>query len=165
MEGEHRPGHFNGVAVVVKRLFDICMPDKAYFGEKDFQQLAIIKALVEQQHMPVEIIGCPIIREEDGLAMSSRNMRLRPEERSVAPEIFSALKWIKQQAGEDTPEHVIDIAKRKLNSMPGMDVEYIQLADENTLLPIRDWKETDNLRVFIALFLGDVRLIDNLKID
>ena len=164
MEGEHRPGHFNGVAVVVKRLFDICMPHKAYFGEKDFQQLAIIKALVEQENMPLEIIGCPIIREEDGLAMSSRNIRLRPEERSIAPEIFKSLNWIKQQAGDRSIGEIVILAEEKLNTMPGMKVEYIFIADEGTLMPVQSWDEADNIRAFIALFMGDVRLIDNLKI-
>lgn len=164
MEGEHRPGHFNGVAVVVKRLFDICMPHKAYFGEKDFQQLAIIKALVEQENMPLEIIGCPIIREEDGLAMSSRNIRLSPEERSIAPEIFKSLNWIKQQAGDRSIGEIVILAEEKLNTMPGMKVEYIFIADEGTLMPVQSWDEADNIRAFIALFMGDVRLIDNLKI-
>jgi len=164
MEGEHRPGHFNGVAVVVKRLFDICMPNKAYFGEKDFQQLAIIKALVEQENMPLEIIGCPIIREEDGLAMSSRNVRLSPEERSIAPEIFKSLNWIKQQAGDRSIGEIVILAEEKLDAMPGMKVEYICIADENTLMPVQSWDEADNIRAFIALFMGDVRLIDNLKI-
>ena len=164
MEGEHRPGHFNGVAVVVKRLFDICMPHKAYFGEKDFQQLAIIKALVEQENMPLEIIGCPIIREEDGLAMSSRNIRLSPEERSIAPEIFKSLNWIKQQAGDRSIGEIVILAEEKLNAMPGMKVEYIFIADEGTLMPVQSWDEADNIRAFIALFMGDVRLIDNLKI-
>ena len=164
MEGEHRPGHFNGVAVVVKRLFDICMPHKAYFGEKDFQQLAIIKALVEQENMPLEIIGCPIIREEDGLAMSSRNVRLSPEERSIAPEIFKSLNWIKQQAGDRSIGEIVILAEEKLNAMPGMKIEYICIADEGTLMPVQSWDEADNIRAFIALFMGDVRLIDNLKI-
>ncbi len=164
MEGEHRPGHFNGVAVVVKRLFDICMPHKAYFGEKDFQQLAIIKALVEQENMPLEIISCPIIREEDGLAMSSRNVRLSPEERSIAPEIFKSLNWIKQQAGDRSIGEIVILTKEKLNAMPGMQVEYICIADEDTLMPVQNWDEADNIRAFIALFMGDVRLIDNLKI-
>lgn len=164
MEGEHRPGHFNGVAVVVKRLFDICMPNKAYFGEKDFQQLAIIKALVEQENMPLEIIGCPIIREEDGLAMSSRNVRLSLEERSIAPEVFKSLNWIKQQAGDKSIGEIVILAEEKLDAMPGMKVEYICIADEDTLMPVQSWDEADNIRAFIALFLGDVRLIDNLKI-
>ena len=164
MEGEHRPGHFNGVAVVVKRLFDICMPNKAYFGEKDFQQLAIIKALVEQENMPLEIIGCPIIREKDGLAMSSRNVRLSPEERSIAPEIFKSLNWIKQQAGDRSIGEIVILAEEKLDAMSGMKVEYICIADEGTLMPVQSWDEADNIRAFIALFMGDVRLIDNLKI-
>jgi len=164
MEGAHRPGHFNGVAVVVKRLFDICMPHKAYFGEKDFQQLMIIKALVEQENIPVEVIGCPIIREPDGLAMSSRNVRLSLEERKIAPEIFKTLQWIAHQARKEKVKVVLEGAENKLNALPGIKVEYIQLAEENTLLPLRKWGETAKARVFAALFLGDVRLIDNLEI-
>ncbi|MCK4569236.1 MAG: pantoate--beta-alanine ligase [Bacteroidales bacterium] len=164
MEGEHRPGHFNGVAVVVKRLFDICMPHKAYFGEKDFQQLAIIKALVEQQNMSVEIMGCPIIREGDGLAMSSRNVRLSPEERSIAPAIFKTLNQIQQKAGQEPLQETIRKAKAYLNSLPGMKVEYIQITDEQSLMPVESWDDANQIRAFIALFLGDVRLIDNLKI-
>ena len=164
MEGEHRPGHFNGVAVVVSRLFEICLPDKAYFGEKDFQQYMIIKALVQQKKMPVEIIGYPIIREHDGLAMSSRNVRLTREERALAPEIFKTLSMIKEKAGKNTVEEVLDLAKNHLNALPGMKVEYLLMADENTLSTIYDWQEANHIRVFIATFLGNVRLIDNLKI-
>jgi len=164
MEGAHRPGHFNGVAVVVKRLFEICLPHRAYFGEKDFQQLMIIKVLVKQVNMPVEIIGCPIIREDDGLAMSSRNARLSPEERVNAAFIYKALSKIKMRAGQKPLEDILSRITERLNSVPGMKVEYLQVADENTLLPIKYWDDAENIRVFVATFLGEIRLIDNLKV-
>ena len=164
MEGAHRPGHFNGVAVVVKRLFDICIPHRAYFGEKDFQQLMIIKALVNMESIAVEIMGCPIIREYDGLAMSSRNMRLLPEERNLAPAIYTSLLKIKEMAFKSNMNEVVKGQVNKLNSIAGMHVEYLIVADEDSLKPVCDWHEGDNLRVFIATFLGDIRLIDNLKV-
>jgi pantoate--beta-alanine ligase len=164
MEGAHRPGHFNGVAVVVKRLFEICLPHRSYFGEKDYQQLMIIKSLVEKENLPVKIIGCPIIRETDGLAMSSRNVRLSPEERSYAPEIFSTLKWIRDQRENRSVEDILMEAEQRLNAIPGMEIEYIQIADEQSLTPISDWSNTHNSRIFLATFLGDIRLIDNLKV-
>ena len=164
MEGAHRPGHFNGVAVVVKRLFDICMPHRAYFGEKDFQQLMIIRALVAMNDLPVEIVGCPIIREEDGLAMSSRNVRLSPEERAIAPRIYETLLMIREDAGKKPLEHVMHLAERRLNALPGMRVDYLQLVNEATLLPAGSWVSARDLRVFAAVYLGEVRLIDNLKI-
>ena len=163
MEGQHRPVHFNGVAVVVKRLLDICMPHKAYFGEKDFQQLMIIRALVEKEDIPVEIVACPIIREADGLAMSSRNVRLSLEERIIAPEIYRTLKWIRKQWDKEELDRVLFRAEEKLNALPGIEVEYIQIADERSLQEINSWNESKNARIFIALFLGEVRLIDNLK--
>lgn len=164
MEGAHRPGHFNGVAVVVKRLFDICTPHRAYFGEKDFQQLVIIRALVEMENIPLEIIACPIIRESDGLAMSSRNVRLSSDERKVAPAIYNSLKNIIEQKLINSASKCLRSEMEKLNAMPGMQVEYLLLADENTLEAVQDWDENRNLRVFIATFLGDIRLIDNLKV-
>ena len=164
MEGKHRPGHFNGVAIVVKKLFDICMPHKAYFGEKDFQQLMIIRELVRKEKINVEVVGCPIIREADGLAMSSRNVRLSPNERAIAPIIFNTLEWMKREAGEISVASMLEKAKDRLGNHPEIEVEYIQLADENTLVSINNWNETENIRAFIALFLGDVRLIDNIKI-
>ena len=164
MEGAHRPGHFNGVAVVVKRLFEICTPHRAYFGEKDFQQLRIIQSLVEQENMPIEIIGCPIIREKDGLAMSSRNVRLSAQERKVAPSIYESLKFIRTHVGDRPVDELLSSEKEKLNHLPGMKIEYLVIADEDTLEPVNTWDETKKLRAFIATFLGDIRLIDNLKV-
>ncbi len=165
MEGEHRPGHFNGVAVVVKKLFDICLPHKSYFGEKDFQQLMIIRDLVKKEKMDIEIIGCPIIREADGLAMSSRNTRLSQHERPIAPEIYKTLIRMKEQAVSTSFEQLIEEAQSNLESLPEIKIEYIQIVDDETLLPVRTWDEARNIRVFIAMFLGDVRLIDNMKLD
>jgi pantoate--beta-alanine ligase len=164
MEGKHRPGHFNGVAVVVKKLFDICIPTRAYFGKKDFQQLTIIKELVKKEAMDIEIIGCPIIREADGLAMSSRNVRLTENERSIAPNIFRTLSQLKKQANVSSPESVLKEATDTLNQYPEIKIEYVQVVDEYTLLPVITWDEAKHIRAFVALFLGEVRLIDNMKI-
>ena len=164
MEGKHRPGHFNGMAVVVKKLFDICIPHKAYFGEKDFQQLVIVRDLVKMENISVKVIGCPIIREDDGLALSSRNMHLSAHERNIAPEIYQTLIWMKQQAGKESMDQVLQQANQKLASHPEIKIEYVEMADEETLLPVSDWNSAGNIRAFIALFLGEVRLIDNMRI-
>ncbi|MDT8392732.1 MAG: pantoate--beta-alanine ligase [Bacteroidales bacterium] len=164
MEGDARPGHFNGVAVVVNRLFNICIPHRAYFGEKDFQQLLIIREMVKKNALSLEIIGCPIIREPDGLAMSSRNVRLSADERSVAPVIFQTLSWIKKQAGKMDVGELVDEAGQKLSQHESIKLDYVWIADEKTLMPVMNWHETSEIRAFIALFLGEVRLIDNMKI-
>lgn len=164
MEGASRPGHFNGVGVVVNRLFDICIPHRAYFGEKDFQQLLIIRELVKLTRREIEIIGCPIIREADGLAMSSRNVRLSADERALAPNIFSTLNWIREHAGEQSPAYLASMAADMLSKHHGVRVEYVQIVDEQSLMPINTWSETQTARAFVALFLGEVRLIDNMKI-
>ena len=165
MEGAHRPGHFNGVAIVVHKLFDICLPHKAYFGEKDFQQLMIIRKLVEMEKLPVEVIGCPIVRERDGLAMSSRNMRLGPHDRSIAPEIYCTLMRLKDQAGRYPFTAALAEARKRLERHREIRLEYVEIVDELTLLPVKAWEEASHLRAFIALFLGEVRLIDNMKIS
>lgn len=164
MEGRHRPGHFNGVAVVVKRLFDICKPHKAYFGEKDFQQLMIIRELVKKENLPVEIVPCPIIREADGLAMSSRNARLTKEERAIAPVVFNTLTFIRQHARKMEIGNLLEQARKKLLAYPAVSVEYILVADEKTLQPVRTWEEATLLRAFVAIFLGNIRLIDNMEL-
>lgn len=164
MEGASRPGHFNGVGVVVSRLFDICMPHKAYFGEKDYQQFMIIKELAMIKDYDIEIIACPIIREADGLAMSSRNVRLKDSERLIAPVIFETLEWIKKQADRSSLQEVLSAARQKLSAFPEIKVEYLEVVDERTLSTIESWESARSIRAFIALFLGEVRLIDNLKI-
>lgn len=164
MEGEHRPGHFNGVAIVVDKLFEICMPHKAYFGEKDFQQLMIIRELVKIKQLNVEVVGCPIIREADGLAMSSRNIRLNQHERTIAPVIYNTLEWMKSEARMISVPDMLEQAKARFSNYTELKLEYVQLVDENTLFSVNNWSEVEDIRAFVALFLGDVRLIDNMKI-
>ncbi len=163
MEGAFRPGHFNGVAVVVKRLFEIVNPDKAYIGKKDFQQLAIVKALVKQIQFPVEIIGMETVREPDGLAMSSRNMRLSPDERTKAVEISKVLKFIQENKSRYSPLLLEAQAIDRLSK--NFKVEYIQIVDGHSLQPISSWNQTDYPVVCAAAFLGEVRLIDNLELE
>jgi pantoate--beta-alanine ligase len=161
MEGASRPGHFNGVAVVVEKLFDIFGPCRAYFGEKDFQQLRIIQSLVKMEHIPVEIIPCPTVREADGLAMSSRNRRLSEEERAVAPMIYKVLLNAKDLANKTSVSEVKKISTAMLESQ-GFQVDYFVIADSETLQPIKTWEETSRVIACVAAFLGSVRLIDNM---
>lgn len=162
MEGVSRPGHFNGVAVVVKRLFDLVQPDKAFFGKKDFQQLAIIRALVKQIASSIQIIGLDTVREKDGLAMSSRNTRLSALEREKAVEISRVLNYIKQNKNAFEPSHLEKVAINRLSQ--GFNVEYIQIVDGHSLQKISDWSQSDYPVVCAVAFLGDVRLIDNLEL-
>ena len=161
MEGEHRPGHFNGVAIVVKKFFEIIQPDRAYFGEKDFQQLRIIQSLVEMEKIPVMIIPCPTVREVDGLAMSSRNRRLSAEERKVAPKIYQTLQQAGNLAGKVPVSEVKKISAAGLEEK-GFKVDYFQIADIETLQPIESWEGTTGVIACVAAFLGNVRLIDNM---
>ncbi len=161
MEGRHRPGHFNGVAQIVSRLFDIVKPHRAYFGEKDFQQLAIIRDLVSQLNMDIEIIACPIIREADGLAKSSRNARLTEEQRKHAPKIAEAIYKARDLAGEYSVDQVKQKVINELNQDPFIDVEYFEIVDEKTLQPIGQWDDTYYKRACVAAWAGKVRLIDN----
>lgn len=161
MEGAHRPGHFNGVAVVVKKLFDIFQPDRAYFGEKDYQQLAIIRALVKMKNIPVGIVPCPTIREADGLAMSSRNRRLTPEERAIAPEIYRTLDLAADLAGINSVAEVKQLACDRLTEK-GFVVDYFEISDAVTLQPVDAWDQAPEIIGCVAAFLGNVRLIDNL---
>jgi pantoate--beta-alanine ligase len=162
MEGAHRPGHFNGVAQVVSKLFRIVEPDKAYFGQKDFQQLAIIRSMVKQLAMPIEIIACPIVREQNGLAMSSRNERLTPEQRQTAALISKTLFEIKQLQHSKTIEELKILAVQQINTEPQFELEYFEIADADTLQPVNDFKKGQKLVACIALKLGKVRLIDNI---
>ncbi|MGE0561876.1 MAG: pantoate--beta-alanine ligase [Flavobacteriales bacterium] len=163
MEGEHRPGHFNGVANVIERFFEIIQPQYAFFGEKDFQQLAIVKALTKQLNLPIEIIGCPILREQSGLAMSSRNERLTSQQKQDAAVIFEALSFIKSNYLKySIEEHKAYFAKAI--AAKNIELEYIDFADGNTLKLIKSWNETEYCVVFIAVHVGNVRLIDNLTI-
>jgi pantoate--beta-alanine ligase len=163
MEGEKRPGHFNGVAQIVSKLFDIVMPDNAYFGEKDFQQIAVIREMVRQLDLPINIIACPVVREKDGLAMSSRNTRLTPEQRRIAPLIAQTLKESTTFAPSKSVEGIEDWVIHTLNHTSPLCVEYYTIIDGGTLQPIKNWNETNEPVGCIAVFCGDVRLIDNIK--
>lgn len=163
MEGEHRLGHFNGVANVIERFFAIIKPTYAFFGEKDFQQLAIVKALTKQLGLSTEIIGCPILREESGLAMSSRNERLTKAERTHAAIIYRSLIQIKNNYTKIAIEQAKENFKTAVESEQ-MSLEYIEFADGNTLQPIKQWNETNYCVAFVAVNVGKVRLIDNLTI-
>jgi pantoate--beta-alanine ligase len=164
MEGKFRPGHFNGVAIVVKKLFEIVSPHKAYFGEKDFQQLAIIKNMVSQLNLPVHIVPCPIVREPDGLAMSSRNTRLSPKERSEALIIFKALSGISENYSWFIPDGVKQLVRGEIQESPLFRVEYVDVVDTETLQPFEDWNDVEHAVVCVAAFIGSVRLIDNIKL-
>lgn len=161
MEGRFRPGHFNGVAQVVSRLFDMVKPDKAFFGLKDFQQLAIIHSMVKQLSLPVEIVPCDIVREEDGLAMSSRNMLLTPLHRKNAPVIARTLFESCNFAGSKTVKEIKDFVVSQVNEVDGLEVEYFEIADGYTLQSIDNWEESKYIVGCIAVFAGEVRLIDN----
>ena len=163
MEGACRPGHFNGVAQIVSKLFYAVEPRKAYFGEKDFQQLAIIREMVRQLSINVEIVGCPIVREEDGLAMSSRNTLLSEDERELALTISSTLFASADFAQVNTLAATKAFVEDMINDTEGLDLEYYQIVDGNTLQEIEEWDDSDYVVGCIALFCGNVRLIDNIK--
>ncbi len=163
MEGARRPGHFNGVAQIVSKLFYAVKPDVSYFGEKDFQQIAVIRAMVKQLEIPVEIVDCPIQRESDGLALSSRNTRLTPEQRQKAPVIARTLKESITFVPEKSVQQVIDYVVSTLNNVPDMSVEYFEIVDGNTLESITNWSDTTYPVGCITVYCGEVRLIDNVK--
>ena len=165
MEGKYRPGHFNGVAQIVSKLFNILEPDHAYFGEKDFQQLVIVKALVRQLNLSVQVIPCPIIREPDGLAISSRNMLLNPTQRKSAARIFTVLSTIKQYSGQIEINELKEYIKHEIDLDPNLQTEYFEIVDETTLKPVNSWNENGLKRGCIAVKIGSVRLIDNIKIS
>ena len=163
LEGKFRPGHFKGVATVVKKLFEIIEPHKAYFGKKDYQQLLIISRMVKQFNLPVEIVPCPTVREPDGLAMSSRNMRMTIRERQIAPRIFEILSEVKEKAGDIPVNKLKEWAVNEINKDPLFLVEYIEIADKYTLQPLQNWKSKENAMVLAAVNLNDLRLIDNIE--
>ena len=165
MEGAHRPGHFNGVAQVVSKLFDIVEPHKAFFGQKDFQQLAIIRQLVKQTNSKIEIISCPIIRENNGLAMSSRNQLLTPEERAHASNIFKILLKSKDLAKSTDINNLTQWVIKEINNDPLLQVEYFQICNSITLNPVDKWGQPGEKQGCIAVRIGKVRLIDNIKFD
>lgn len=161
MEGKMRPGHFNGVAQVVSRLFDMVTPDVAYFGEKDFQQVAIIRAMVAQLKSPVSIVQVPIVREESGLALSSRNMRLTSAQLEDAVHISRLLFRGKEQMGDFSVADTIRNTIEELNAIPSLTVEYFEIVDGDTLQAVNDWSDSEYIVGCIAVFCGEVRLIDN----
>ena len=164
MEGAHRPGHFNGVCQVVSRLFYIVKPDRAYFGEKDWQQIAVVKAMVKHLGIKVDIVECDIVREEDGLAMSSRNTRLTPEERQIAPNIYRVLKesldYAKTHEVKETHDFVVD----SLNAIDGLEVEYYSIVEGDTLQEVESWQESPHIVGCITVYCGatPIRLIDHI---
>ena len=163
MEGAFRPGHFNGVCQIVSKLFDAVKPHRAYFGEKDFQQLAIIREMVRQMKFDLEIVGCPIVREEDGLALSSRNARLLSDERENALNISRTLFKSRTFAATHSVSETQKMVEDAIAAAPGLRLEYFEIVDGNTLQKIGDWNETSYAVGCITVFCGEVRLIDNIK--
>lgn len=163
MEGERRPGHFNGVCQIVSKLFAITLPDRSYFGEKDYQQIAVIRRMVADLGFKVEVIACPVIREEDGLAMSSRNTLLSVEEKALAPNIYRVLKESKSQGLglKDTEKWVVG----QINAIDGLDVEYFSIVDGNTLESIANWDDAGSIVGCITVYCGKtpIRLIDHIR--
>jgi pantoate--beta-alanine ligase len=165
MEGAHRPGHFDGVCTIVQKLFVAVPADKAFFGEKDYQQLAIIRQLVASLQLPIEIIGCPTVREKDGLAMSSRNALLTAEERAVAPKIHALLTTAKTKYAHHTPSALLQWIKKEIEQEKLMTLDYVELAHPYTLSPISEEEKAAEAILCIAVFLGKVRLIDNMLLN
>ena len=163
MEGAFRPGHFNGVCQIVSKLFEAVKPHRAYFGEKDFQQLAIIREMVRQMQFDLEIVGCPIVREEDGLALSSRNARLSAEERENALKISQTLFKSRTFAATHTVGETLKFVEDAIAAVPGLRLEYFEIVDGNTLQKVDNWNQTSYVVGCITVFCGDVRLIDNIK--
>ena len=163
MEGKYRPGHFNGVCQIVSKLFMMVEPDKAYFGEKDFQQLAIIREMVKQMEFPLQIVGCPIVREKDGLALSSRNARLSEEQRqqalNISKTLFKSLEWAADHSVEETQQFV----EKAIAEAEGLELEYFEIVDGLTLQKISTWEDAPYVVGCITVYCGEVRLIDNIK--
>lgn len=162
MEGKYRPGHFQGVAQIVSLLFRIVEPDRAYFGEKDFQQIAVIRNMVKSEHIDVDIVSCPIKRADDGLALSSRNALLTPEQRAIAPEIHKALADSVEYSLDHSVKATHDTVVERLNAIPGLEVEYFEIVDVRTLAAIDEWEESPEVVGCITVYCGKVRLIDNI---
>ena len=163
MEGKFRPGHFNGVAQIVSKLFSFVTPDRAYFGEKDFQQIAVIRRMVELEGFKLEIVACPIKREDDGLALSSRNVRLTPEQRvqalQISKTLFDSVEFAKSHTLAETKQYVED----RIAASEGLRLEYFEVVDGNTLQTVSSWDDSSYIVGCITVFCGEVRLIDNIK--
>ncbi|WP_286761282.1 pantoate--beta-alanine ligase [Salegentibacter sp. UBA1130] len=165
MEGKYRNGHFDGVGTIVKRLFTIVEPHKAFFGEKDFQQLQIVRKLTEKAELPVEIIGCPILREDNGLARSSRNERLDKEQREEASFIYQTLLKTRELFGTKSADYIHNWVKEQFKNHPVLKLEYFEIANTQTLKKINRKRKGHNYRAFIAAYAGDIRLIDNIALN
>lgn len=165
MEGANRPGHFNGVGTIVKKLFEITVADKAYFGEKDFQQLQIVRNMTNQFKLPVQIVGVPIFRQEDGLAMSSRNELLSEEAKHEATLIYQIMRQARELFQTKTIKEVVDFVEKEFKKHPNFDLEYFEIADEQTLQTAIDKKENTKYRGFVVVHLDNVRLIDNISLN
>jgi pantoate--beta-alanine ligase len=165
MEGKFRPGHFDGVGTIVKRLFEIIKPTNAYFGEKDFQQLQIIKKLVEKENLPINIVGCPIFREKNGLAMSSRNERLSPNERQSATIIYKTLLEVKSKFNSESISDIKNWVEHVFENQNNFKLDYFEIAVEATLLPCDEKIDTKKYRAFIAVFVNNIRLIDTVSLN
>ena len=165
MEGAYRPGHFNGVCQIVSKLFSIVKPDRAYFGEKDYQQIAVIRRMVDDLGFGLQIVPCPVVREPDGLAMSSRNTLLSPEERQIANHIYKTLaesrKWAETESLTDVRKRV----ETEINAIPGLEVQYYSIVDGQSLAELTDWNESDDIVGCITVFCGTkpIRLIDHIR--
>ncbi|QLE00843.1 pantoate--beta-alanine ligase [Galbibacter sp. BG1] len=165
MEGKFRSGHFDGVGTIVKKLFTIVQPDRAYFGEKDFQQLQIIRKMVEKHNLPLTIIGCPISREDNGLAMSSRNERLPSDLREKASFIFKTIQKAKEKFGTESAIDTVNWIEEQFRQQPFFKLEYAEIANEKTLKPVKTKKENEHYRLFVAVYANDIRLIDNVALN
>lgn len=164
MEGKHRNGHFDGVGTIVKRLFTVIKPDKAFFGEKDFQQLQIVRKLTEKNNLPVEIVGCPILREENGLARSSRNERLTASQRDKAAFIYKTLLRSRELFGTKSAEYIQDWVISEFKKEPDLALEYFEIANTQTLKKTVSKEKGEDYRAFIAAYAGEIRLIDNIAL-
>lgn len=165
MEGAHRDGHFDGVGTIVEHLLRLVQPNRAYFGEKDYQQLQIIKKLVSQQELPIQIIGCPIIREANGLAMSSRNQRLSAQMREKASLIYTTLQTAKKDFGTKNVLSITEWVKTQFDTKAGFDLEYVSIVNAETLLETDEVRPDRKYRIFIAVYAEGVRLIDNIALN
>lgn len=163
MEGIYRPGHFNGMCQIVSKLFSIVQPTRAYFGEKDYQQLVIVKRMVEDLKLDIEVVGCPIVREKDGLALSSRNALLSKEEREnallISKTLFESLKLAANYSLKET----LSFVKNTIQQNDNLELQYFEIVDANTLLPLEEWEDSSSIIGCITVFCGAVRLIDNIK--
>lgn len=165
MEGASRDDHFNGVGTVLKKFFTLINPDQAFFGEKDYQQLLIVKKLVEILNLPLQIVGCPVSRTKKGLARSSRNKRLTPQQKKEALLLYKSLKWTKINFGVKTAAALVNKIKQDFKSHPDFTLDYFEIADAETLESVTNFKDNKKYRAFIAAFIGEVRLIDNMALN